>query len=533
VTISLTGYFALSSSQLAMPQRVILSLGNGSLQEGFRSVQARFRQDAITQMQVAGSLPPAPELEQLMQRWSLLYTALNQSLSPSWQRTSETETRSLRLEVAEAGETNISATDLVQLRNRLITALNQWLQAKSFRDIDQKLRDYLTRTEEIQFLIETDIDLFQKLPWQEWDFFDNHPNAEIALCAPNHAPPDSISPPRDRLKVLILLGDSQGIDIEQDKRDWQVYQREKPIQLEILNQPTVGQLHESLWQREGWDILFFAGHSSGKGGGVLRLNPQERISMENLRHELRYAIQNGLKLAIFNSCDGLALATALADLHIPQVIVMREVVSDAIAHRFLKTLLAEFFRGTPLYPSLRLARERLNNAHNVPPCADWLPILFQNPAVDSLTLPMPSCKVLSGQPSFSQTLNRKIPSPEWQTVTLVSLGIALLTIGIRLSGLLQPFDHWAFDTLQRSKLREKIDPRIVVVTITDQDTPPRYVQAYSLTDKRLANLLRTLNSYQPRVIGLDIKRPKPIGTGNPDSVDRKLPQKRGRVRVRT
>jgi hypothetical protein len=64
VTISLTGYFALSSSQLAMPQRVILSLGNGSLQEGFRSVQARFRQDAITQMQVAGSLPPAPELKQ-------------------------------------------------------------------------------------------------------------------------------------------------------------------------------------------------------------------------------------------------------------------------------------------------------------------------------------------------------------------------------------------------------------------------------------------------------------------------------------
>ncbi|NJL10173.1 MAG: hypothetical protein HC908_08410 [Calothrix sp. SM1_7_51] len=54
------------------------------------------------------------------------------------------------------------------------------------------------------------------------------------------------------------------------------------------------------------------------------------------------AIQKGLKLAIFNSCEGLGLARQLASLHIPQVIVMREPVPDKVAQEFLKYFL-QFF----------------------------------------------------------------------------------------------------------------------------------------------------------------------------------------------
>ncbi|MHC5746735.1 MAG: CHAT domain-containing protein [Nostoc sp.] len=75
-----------------------------------------------------------------------------------------------------------------------------------------------------------------------------------------------------------------------------------------------------------------------------------------MKHGLKKAIESGLHLAIFNSCDGLGLAEALEDLHIPQVIVMREPVPDLVAQEFLKHFLTEFSNGQSLYSALREAR---------------------------------------------------------------------------------------------------------------------------------------------------------------------------------
>ncbi|WP_333479462.1 hypothetical protein [Allocoleopsis sp.] len=46
-----------------------------------------------------------------------------------------------------------------------------------------------------------------------------------------------------------------------------------------------------------------------------------------LTHHLKKAFVQGLSLAIVKSCDGLGLAFDLADLHIPQMIVTREIES--------------------------------------------------------------------------------------------------------------------------------------------------------------------------------------------------------------
>ncbi|MEO0969096.1 MAG: CHAT domain-containing protein, partial [Cyanobacteria bacterium J06639_18] len=67
----------------------------------------------------------------------------------------------------------------------------------------------------------------------------------------------------------------------------------------------------------------------------------------------------GLKLAIFNSCDGLGLAKELGDLNIPQTIVMRENVPDIIAHEFLKNFLKSFAAGESLHLAVRYARLQL------------------------------------------------------------------------------------------------------------------------------------------------------------------------------
>jgi hypothetical protein len=76
--------------------------------------------------------------------------------------------------------------------------------------------------------------------------------------------------------------------------------------------------------------------------GKLEINPQESISIEQLKNSLKAAIRQGLQLAIFNSCDGLGLARELADLQIPQLIVMREPVPDGVAQAFLTSFLPTF-----------------------------------------------------------------------------------------------------------------------------------------------------------------------------------------------
>ena len=86
------------------------------------------------------------------------------------------------------------------------------------------------------------------------------------------------------------------------------------------------------------DILFFAGHSESREHGkkgIIALNPDDSLDLEEIPRTLTSAIDQGLKLAIFNSCDGLGLAQRLADLNLPYVIVWREPVPDKIAQKFL------------------------------------------------------------------------------------------------------------------------------------------------------------------------------------------------------
>lgn len=64
---------------------------------------------------------------------------------------------------------------------------------------------------------------------------------------------------------------------------------------------------------------------------------------------------------------------------------MREPVPDRVAITFLKQFLNTFTGGEPFHTSVRQARECLHGLEGEFPCASWLPIIFQNPAVPALT----------------------------------------------------------------------------------------------------------------------------------------------------
>ncbi|NEP51513.1 MAG: ABC transporter substrate-binding protein, partial [Moorea sp. SIO3C2] len=154
--------------------------------------------------------------------------------------------------------------------------------------------------------------------------------------------------------------------------------------LEFLVKPTREQLDAALRHDLAWHILFFAGHSSSERKrdrmtGRIYINDTDSLTIDELKHALRKAINNGLKLAIFNSCDGLGLGNALAELQIPQVIIMKEPIPDQVAHKFLEFFLTEFTQRKPLEQAVRVARQRLESIQHELPYATWLPVIYQHP----------------------------------------------------------------------------------------------------------------------------------------------------------
>jgi hypothetical protein len=281
--------------------------------------------------------------------------------------------------------TNVSRQDFLQdvvrSTETLRQALNQWLNADSFRPIKERLLEQLAPSEPIQIVLQTDDRALRRLPLQQWDFFDRYPNAEMTLSTPNYEPVTAPEATSSKVNILAILGDSTGIDVQRDRT---LLGQLPDAAVTVLVEPSRQALTDQLWA-QSWQILFFAGHSSTQATqGQFVVNGQETLTIAQLKHGLRQAIAQGLKLAIFNSCDGLGLAQELADLQLPYLIVMREPVPDLVAQAFLRHFLDRFAQGDSLYQSVRTARERLQGLEDRFPCATWLPLLCQNPTAAPL-----------------------------------------------------------------------------------------------------------------------------------------------------
>lgn len=345
---------------------VRLTLGDGDFQRGFPVTADIWTGSHPLPIPVIGKLPPSTEIPQIYSRWKELYKAF-----------------SGRLTAPKKQLTNYSRRDfdeLAKLAKELKEHLNAWLNSPEFRPIADRMREIYKLVDSFRVIVQTSTDELRRLPWHLWDFFTAFPQAEIALSNPAANRVTKSAPPRNQVRILAILGNSAGIDVNADRQELEKLLGAEP---KFLVEPTRQELDTSLWQQEGWDILFFSGHSSSKedgSTGSIDINKTDKLAMTDLENALKKAIERGLQLAIFNCCDGLGLARDLADLHIPQIIVMREPVPDKVAQEFLKNFLTAFASGQSLYTSVREAREKLQKLEAEFPCATWLPVICQNPA---------------------------------------------------------------------------------------------------------------------------------------------------------
>jgi CHASE2 domain-containing sensor protein len=477
-----------------MVKSVILKLGRGNLTEGCPEIIAQIWENDKIRAQAIGELPPNPYLQDLIIRWRSIYTSFYNDLRGVF-----------RMQLLEISSPIFSQIEFQSLCEKLSNEFNNWLNYEGFRHIDQKLRSHLQPDEEIRLIVETEDDQMRRFHWHLWNLFDFYSKAEVAISQPNYEQINSAPIARIRpVRILAILGNSQGINIEADRS---ILKQLPDAKTEFLPLPNRQQLNEYLWQEKGWQILFFAGHSQRiDDTGCIYINQTDSLTIPQLKNALKTAIDRGLQLAIFNSCDGVGLAHQLADLQIPQIIVMREPVPDKIAQQFLKYFLSEFSKGKSLYLSVRLAKEKLQGLEDEFPCASWLPVIFQNP---------------TQAPPTWETLQGKKPRDkfQFQTALAASLITTILVLGIRILGLLENTELKAFDATMRSRPSEGKDPRLLIVTITDEDIK-RFGgikdkdSNLRMSDRTLAQLLQKLQSYQPSVIGLDIYREIPVGYGS-------------------
>lgn len=100
----------------------------------------------------------------------------------------------------------------------------------------------------------------------------------------------------------------------------------------------------------------------------------------------------------------------------------------------------------------------------------------------------------------------------WQFGILPGIiGIGLFVF-LRLLGLLQPLEWWALDYLLRLRPPEPTDEQILIVGINEKDI--QIIGSYPIPDANLATLVEKLQTYQPKVIGIDIVRDRPVTPGH-------------------
>lgn len=207
--------------------------------------------------------------------------------------------------------------------------------------------------------------------------------------------------PNQPLKILMIIsgpGDQETLELAQEAAHLQEeLKRRSPyglpaIELTILEQPGREQLTQALEQGQ-YQVFHYAGHSNlGESGGDVYLVSKKTGLTETLNGDDLAGLlaNNGVQLAVFNSCRGAYTATsspvdnskernlaeALVKRGIPGVLAMAERIPDAVALTLTRLLYRNINQGYPIDLSLSRARQGLISAYGSNQLYWALPVLY-------------------------------------------------------------------------------------------------------------------------------------------------------------
>lgn len=295
--------------------------------------------------------------------------------------------------------------ELVKAETKLMYEFHRWLRSAELFEIRSRIAKasqeafassaHETASPSIQlFLTCTPIEI-DRFPWESWELASEF--ASIGAIKIIRAPLNIAANPSTenrrkfgKTRILAILGDDTGLNFESDKQSikslekiadvkfvgWQPHQNANQVIEQIVN---------AIADEQGWDILFFAGHSNETEltGGELGIAPGVSIAIKEIIPQLTAARKRGLQVAIFNSCSGLNIAESLIDVGFSQVVVMREPIHNRVAQEFLVHFLQALGKHNDLYESLMEARQylRMEKSHTYP-SSYLVSSLFCHPGAD-------------------------------------------------------------------------------------------------------------------------------------------------------
>ena len=431
-----------------MMKEIMIRLGTGTIQDGFSNVTVELKSAKVTRWEDRSSLPPNPELQQLLNQWQLLYPATIQMYSPGITLSPvvfDTDT-----------VTNVSTQDLVELNYNLRIAVNNWLNFSDFGRIDRRLRTDSNISERLLIIIVSEQLQIWQLPWHFWDLFSAYPGATEVFAKPRATDVRHIKPQSNgKVNILTLSGRDPNLTLDLPFLKTLPQSYSQP-----LSTTSAYEIAERLNQSNPWDMLIFNGHGDtiqyqSFQDGVIYLDNDTPLEISRLKLEIQTAVDRGLQIAIFNCCNGLGLAAQLSDLNIPYLIVMREIVPNQCAQDFLKQLLDRYSRGDSFPTAFKYARQSLSlSSGGFAQFADWLPILFHNPLSNDVTWQDLSATVFSRSiPTQVTAICSYLNQPNRRILTNVVLSLLGSLLAIDLQSQPQIVD-WESSIIDRVQLAQ-------------------------------------------------------------------------------
>lgn len=425
--------------------------------------------------------------------------------------------------------------ELVKAEAKLMYEFHRWLRSAELYEIraaiaqvsQELVKANPETTEAVQvFLTCAPIEL-NRFPWEAREI-----GAEFAtggaiqiIRAPLNIGAETIAPQQrtrqGRTRILAILGDDTGLNFQADREAVQSLFRLADVhfvgwQPEQTPSQVIQQISDAITSEQGWDVLFFAGHSNETQmtGGELGIAPGVSISISEIAPQLSAAKNRGLNVAIFNSCSGLSIADALIDLGFGQVVVMREPIHNRVAQEFLVRFLHSLAKHLNVYESVMEARQflRMEKSHTYP-SSYLVPSLFCHPGATLFRIPPFGWK---------QRLRQGIPN----RIEVIALAASLSL------GLLPPIQ----DLLLDARMFTQAAYRNLTAQIPSEEAPPVALveidaeslyraklpnsQLHPINRSYIAKLVDSTRKLNASVVGLDFIFDTP--QTNPPSGDKDL-----------
>jgi hypothetical protein len=450
-------------------------------------------------------------LPQLYQEWQRAYLNFYQS-------------DQMRGQVLNCGIAAISVdwhAELVKMETRMMYELHRWLRSAELYELRSRLsaasqakaKANPEGDQTIQvFLTCSPIEL-ERYPWESWELEGETAGTIAIIRAPlniNHAS-SSIARLNRRPRILAILGDDTGLNFEADRTAVKSLLRIADVkfvgwQPEQTATQVTQAITSAIADEQGWDLLFFAGHSNETAltGGELGIAPGLSISISEITPQLMAAKQRGLQVAIFNSCSGLNIAQSLIDIGFGQVVVMREPIHNRVAQEFLVHFLQGLGKHHDIYQSLVMARQfmRMEKSHTYP-SASLVPSLFCHPGAELFRIPAFG---------WQQRLRKLCPNPVEAIGITAALACSLLppVNALLLNG--RGLAQATYRNVTQQIPADEAPPVVLVQIDTESIAKSGMTQINPLDRSYLSKIVDRLRESKASVVGVDVLFDSPQAT---------------------